>query len=96
MDSLSQIVLGAAVGEAILGTKVGNKAILWGAIAGTIPDLDVFANLFTDVVHATEMHRGFSHSIIFCSLFAPIIGWVAFKLQKQPNATWKQWSWMML
>lgn len=43
MDSLTQIVLGAAVGEVVLGRKVGNKAILWGAIAGTIPDLDVLA-----------------------------------------------------
>ena len=41
MDSLSQLVLGAAVGEAVLGRKLGNKAILWGAIGGTIPDLDV-------------------------------------------------------
>ena len=41
MDSLTQIVLGAAVGEAVLGRKIGNKAILYGAIAGTIPDLDV-------------------------------------------------------
>ena len=40
MDSLTQIVLGAAVGEAVLGKKVGNKAMLWGAVAGTIPDLE--------------------------------------------------------
>ena len=40
MDSLTQIVLGAAVGEVALGKKVGNKAMLYGAIAGTIPDLD--------------------------------------------------------
>ena len=38
MDSLTQIVLGGAVGEAVLGKKVGNRAILWGAVAGTIPD----------------------------------------------------------
>ncbi|MEL6140713.1 MAG: metal-dependent hydrolase, partial [Bacteroidota bacterium] len=50
MDSLTQIVLGAAVGEATLGRKVGNRAMLWGAIGGTIPDLDVFANLATDPV----------------------------------------------
>ena len=43
MDSLTQIVLGAAVGEAVLGKKVGNRAMLWGAVAGTIPDLDVGA-----------------------------------------------------
>ena len=45
MDSLTQVVLGAAVGEAALGKKIGNRAIVWGGIAGTIPDLDV---LITD------------------------------------------------
>ena len=42
MDSLTQIVLGAAVGEAVAGRKLGAKAALWGAIGGTLPDLDVF------------------------------------------------------
>ena len=42
MDSLTQIVLGSACGEAVLGKKIGNKALLFGGIAGTIPDLDVF------------------------------------------------------
>lgn len=46
MDSLTQIVLGAACGEAILGKKIGNKALLFGAIGGTIPDLDVFIGRF--------------------------------------------------
>lgn len=95
MDSLTQIVLGAAVGEAVLGRKVGNKAILWGAIAGTIPDLDVLINLFTDKLTANEMHRGFSHSIIFCILFAPLFGWLVSKLYKKKEATWQDWSKLM-
>ena len=86
MDSLTQIVLGAAVGEAVLGKKVGNKAMLYGAIAGTIPDLDVLARYFVDTVTATEWHRGFSHSIFLSVLFAPIFGFyypcmTAFALQ---------------
>ena len=76
MDSLTQIVLGAAVGEAVLGKKVGNKAMLYGAIAGTIPDLDTFASAFTDTITAIEIHRGFTHSIVFSILFAPIFGWL--------------------
>ena len=48
MDSLTQIVLGAAVGEIALGRKIGNRALIWGAIGGTIPDLDVLANPFMD------------------------------------------------
>ena len=42
MDSLTQAALGAAIGEAVLGKKIGRKAAILGAIGGTIPDLDVF------------------------------------------------------
>ena len=70
MDSLSQIVLGAAVGEAALGKKVG-KAILWGAIAGTFRHGCAFT-FFVDEITATQWHRGFSHS--FCLRFVCSIG----------------------
>lgn len=95
MDSLTQIVLGAAVGEAVLGKKVGNKAILYGAIAGTIPDLDSFASLFTDALTAVEIHRGFTHSIVFSILFAPIFGWLISKIESKTGVSWKDWSWLM-
>ncbi len=93
MDSLTQIVLGASVGEAVLGKKIGNKAILWGAIAGTIPDLDVLLKYFTDDISATEMHRGFSHSFIFALLIAPVLGWMAKKIHfKIKNVSFKEWA----
>jgi len=92
MDSLTQIVLGAAVGEVVLGKKVGNKAMLYGAIAGTIPDLDTFASHFTDTVTALEIHRGFTHSILFSILFAPIFGWLVSRYEKLGN--FKNWSWL--
>ena len=82
MDSLTQIVLGAAVGEAVLGKKIGNKAMLWGAIAGTIPDLDVFIKLFTDPITSTELHRGISHSLFFSIVMAPVLAWLVSKYQK--------------
>ena len=93
MDSLTQIVLGASVGEAVLGKKVGNKAILWGAIAGTIPDLDVILRSFTDEISATQMHRGFSHSIVFAVLIAPLLGWIARKIHfKLVDVSFKDWT----
>jgi len=95
VDSLTQIVLGAAVGETVLGKKVGNKAMLYGAIAGTIPDLDVIARFFTDAITATEWHRGFSHSIFFSVVFAPIFGFLISKIERKQEATWKGWSWLM-
>ncbi|MBU2928297.1 metal-dependent hydrolase [Winogradskyella psychrotolerans] len=92
MDSLTQIVLGAAVGEAVLGRKVGNKAILYGAIAGTIPDLDVFASYFTDTVSALAIHRGFTHSILFSVFFAPVFGWLVSRYETYKG--FKGWSWL--
>tara|TARA_R110000850_G_scaffold271031_2_gene404625 strand:- start:7591 stop:8595 length:1005 start_codon:yes stop_codon:yes gene_type:complete len=95
MDSLTQIVLGASVGEAVLGKKVGNKAMLYGAIAGTIPDLDILANLFTDTITAIEIHRGFTHSIFFSVVFAPVFGWLISKIERKSVAKWKDWSLLM-
>ena len=93
MDSLTQIVLGASVGEAVLGKKVGNKAILWGAIAGTLPDLDVLLRYFTDEISSTQMHRGFSHSIVFAVLIAPLLGWIAKKIHSNlVDVSFKDWT----
>lgn len=95
MDSLTQIVLGAAVGETALGRKVGNKALLWGAIAGTIPDLDVvYIQLIGgDAIDEIVLHRGFSHSILFAFLMAPILGWlVNWLYRKKDEADFSGWT----
>lgn len=76
MDSLTQIVLGAACGEAVAGRKIGNRALLWGAVGGTIPDLDVLASLFTDEITATAFHRGFMHSFLFAALAPWGLAWL--------------------
>ncbi len=90
MDSITQIALGAAVGEAVLGKKIGNKAMVLGAIAGTIPDLDVAASYFTDTVTALEIHRGFTHSIVFAVSFGLLFGWLLSLWDKR--ASIKEWS----
>ncbi len=94
MDSLTQIVLGAAVGEAVLGKKIGNKAQLYGAIAGTIPDLDVIARYLTDTITATEIHRGFSHSIFFAVIASPILGWTVNRMERKLDLGWRSWAWL--
>ena len=80
MDSLTQIVLGAACGEIALGKKIGNKALLFGAIGGTIPDLDVFIGRWfhTSEIAIMAFHRGFMHSILFSVLGAFLFGWLFF------------------
>lgn len=93
MDSLTQITLGAAVGEAVLGKKIGNKAIFWGAVCGTIPDLDVLLNPLVSEVQQLTLHRGFSHSIFFALIAAPMLGYLFSKIHKKDNVSWKLWTW---
>jgi inner membrane protein len=76
MDSLTQITLGAAVGEAVLGKKYGNRAMAWGAVAGTIPDLDVIANLFMEEIPALAFHRAITHSLFFAVLWPFVFGYL--------------------
>jgi inner membrane protein len=80
MDSLTQIALGAAVGEATLGKKIGNRAMLWGAFGGLLPDFDVFARFFTSEMSALAFHRGFMHSIVFAVIMAVILGGLVHRL----------------
>jgi inner membrane protein len=94
MDSLTQVVLGAAVGEAILGKKLGNKALLWGSIVGTIPDLDVLASPLLDMVGQLTFHRSVTHSCLFALVVSPLLGLFLRRLYKKESATWQEWSWL--
>lgn len=93
MDSLTQIVLGASVAEAAGGKQLGNKAALWGAIAGTIPDLDVFIRAFSEPIEGALLHRGFSHSIIFALIMGPALGWVIHRIYRQRYSL-RRWQWV--
>lgn len=72
MDSLTQAVLGAAVGEAAGGRRFGRRAALWGAVAGTLPDLDILAYPFLDPAGELRFHRGITHALVFAPVVAPL------------------------
>lgn len=91
MDSFTHIVIGAAIGETILGKKIGNKALLWGALISTVPDLDVFITPFINPVDALFFHRGISHSLLFALLAIPIIGWTISKVERKLLVDLKSW-----
>lgn len=92
MDSLTQIALGAAVGEAVLGRQLGNRAMIAGAIFGTVPDLDVLVP-FNDAVASFTYHRSFSHSWIILTLVSPLLAWLSLRFAK--NAGLLRWWWLV-
>lgn len=93
MDSVTQIALGAAVGEAVLGRKVGNRAMLWGAVCGTLPDLDVFIPL-GDAVRDFTYHRGATHSLFVLAALTPLLVWLILKLH--PHTRPQRLGWAVL
>ncbi len=74
MDSLTQFVLGAGVGVAVLGRRIGpRQAAVAGGLLGTLPDLDVLVP-FDDPVDAFILHRGPTHSLFVQALAVPLFG----------------------
>jgi inner membrane protein len=90
MDSITQLALGAAVGEATAGRQVGRRALLWGAICGTIPDLDVFIPL-GDAVRDFTYHRSASHSLFVLALLTPLVVWLILKLHSTTIEHRRRW-----
>jgi inner membrane protein len=77
VDSVTQAVLGAAIGGAIAPAGQRRKALLAGAALGTLPDLDVLID-YGDAVENFTYHRGFSHSLFVLPPFALLL-WLALR-----------------
>ena len=91
MDSLTQLTFGAACGQAVLGKRVGRKALVWGAVLGTLPDLDVFIPL-GGPVNDFVYHRGFSHSLILLALISPLIAWLISNIHPDTKRYYRGWA----
>ncbi|MFN3687285.1 metal-dependent hydrolase [Salinarimonas sp.] len=71
MDPVTHAALGAVVGHALAGRRLGGVAALAGAMAGAFPDIDVlWAGAGEDSLSYWELHRGVTHAL----LFAPLAG----------------------
>lgn len=94
MDSLSQICLGAGVATLIMGRRVPvQHAVLWGAVAGTLPDLDVLIDA-GDAIANMVSHRAHTHAPFYLALFSPLLAWIISVIHRQPTL-FKRW-WLAL
>jgi inner membrane protein len=90
MDSVTQITLGTAVGVAVMRKHVPVwQSALWGAAAGTTPDLDVVVD-FGDAILNMTRHRAETHAIFFLTLVSPVFAAVAAWTGKRPEL-FKRW-----
>jgi inner membrane protein len=89
LDSLTHIALGACIGEAFAGKKLGKKAMLWGALVQSIPDIDFIAATWLNTSENLLAHRGFTHSLLFAVLIVPLLAMLAEKWHRPHNIALK-------
>ncbi|WP_404365384.1 metal-dependent hydrolase [Marinobacter sp.] len=88
MDSITQAALGAALGGAVAGSVLGRKALLTGALLGTLPDMDVVLDYGSAVANFTQ-HRGFSHSLLILVPLAFALAWLGHRWR--PDLSQPRW-----
>ena len=91
MDSLTHIALGACMGEAFAGKTLGRKAMVWGIIAQSIPDIDFIASTWLDTPSELLAHRGVTHSLSFALVVALIMAMLANHWHRPHNISFTRW-----
>jgi inner membrane protein len=73
MDLLSHALVGAAIGEGIVGKRIGRRGMVLGAVTALLPDLDAFGHFFLSNADQLAFHRGITHSLLFAALLALLL-----------------------
>lgn len=87
MEPVSQALLGAASAEVVAGRRLGRRALLWGALVGMSPDLDVLAAPLHDGFGEWLYHRGTTHSLWFGFVLGPALGWALWRWRDRRRET---------
>lgn len=91
MDSLTHIALGAIIGDAYAGKALGKKAMVIGALAQSLPDVDFMMSLWLRPVDNLLAHRGFTHSLLFCTAAAALLGLLMAQWLHSASISKKKW-----
>lgn len=95
MDSVTQVLLGASIGVAVMGRRTALwKSALWGGVAGLLPDLDVLLDHGDPILNMIR-HRAESHALLLLTLFAFPMAWAVSRLHRQPQL-YARWWWALM
>ena len=96
MDSITQVLLGASVGVAVMGRRTALwKSALWGGVAGLLPDLDVLLDHGDPILNMIR-HRAETHALLLLTLFAFPMAWGVSRIHHQPQLLGRWWWALML
>lgn len=79
MDTPTQALLGATIGQVCAGSRLGRRAAWWGAAAGLLPDLDVVMIATHGPWGEFLYHRGPTHALWFGPVVGPMLGFAVWR-----------------
>lgn len=91
MDTLTHIVVGACIGEVMADKQIGKKAMFWGALMQSLPDIDFVASFWMNPVNDLLAHRGFTHSFLFILIVTPLMALIAERWHRPHDISLKKW-----
>jgi inner membrane protein len=95
LEPVTQALLGAATGQLVAGRQIGRQALLFGALVGMSPDLDVVLGGLHDGFGGWLYHRGTTHSLWFGFVAGPAIG-LFLRRWRDPEHRTPAAAWMAL
>jgi inner membrane protein len=93
MDPPTHGLLGAAIGQAFFGRTLGRRALVWGAVGGMLPDVDVVMTA-AGPMGEWLYHRGLTHALWVPPVAGTILGAAIARREHRrhpdgvPAATW--------
>lgn len=105
MDTVTQAALGGAIGLAGFSNTFGRRAIVIGALAGTVPDFDVVMGLAGETAGWLH-HRGITHSLIATPFMGLALGWLTWRwhvvratgteasIRRSEHSARAKWMWL--
>lgn len=87
LDPLTHGLLGAVCGQAAYGRALGRRALVWGALIGMAPDVDVVMNVTGPMAEWT-WHRGMTHALWFGPLVGTAVGALLWKWKGGRRSDW--------
>ncbi len=92
MDLLSHALLGAAIGEATVGRRIGRRGMAMGAVTALLPDLDVLGHFFLPHAQQLAFHRGITHSLLVAAILPLILAWLIRRNKTNATVPYPQWT----
>lgn len=74
-----------------MGKKLGKKAMIYGAIAQSLPDLDFVTALWLAPAPNLLVHRGFTHSFLFVLLATTLLSACLARMHPRENIGFSNW-----